>query len=296
MDKSCIVVGGGPAGLTAAITAAKKGALVTLAERNVRPARKLMITGKGRCNLTNRAELQDLIENVTRNGRFLYTAFTKFSPEDLIRWFEELGVPTKTERGNRVFPVSDRAVDVVDALVGEAKRRGVRFLQGRAKSLLTEDDRVTGISFGDGEKLYADRVIVATGGKSYPVTGSTGDGYILAEQAGHSIIPPLPSLVPLDIREGFISELTGLSLRNTGILVWDNHRDRAIYKDFGEMLFTHFGVSGPLILSASAHMREMSEGRYRLSLDFKPALTREQLDKRIQRDFLKFATKTISMP
>ncbi|HCC34125.1 MAG TPA: aminoacetone oxidase family FAD-binding enzyme [Ruminococcaceae bacterium] len=291
METSCIVVGGGPAGLTAAITAAKKGVMVTLVERNARPARKLMLTGKGRCNLTNKAELPELIENMTKNGRFLYTAFSKFMPGDVMNWFEEMGVPLKTERGRRVFPASDRAVDIVDAIVGEARRCGVRFRQGRAVSFLKDEGRVRGISLEDGEKLYANNVIVATGGKSYPVTGSTGDGYTLAEQAGHSVVPPVPSLVPLVVREGFVSNLVGLSLRNTGLLVLDKLKDRAVYKDFGGLMFTHFGVSGPVILSASAHLRDMSDGRYRLSLDLKPALTIERLDLRVQEDFLKYASK-----
>ena len=266
-----LVLGAGPAGLIAAATAAQAGAQVTLCERNEKPAMKLRITGKGRCNVTNNtSSLDELIANVPVNGRFLYGAFSRFMPSDTIKLFESLGVKLKTERGNRVFPCSDNAHDVADALVNYAKSSGVRFIQKRITSL---------------DECEADAVIVATGGVSYPKTGSTGDGYELAKQAGHTITPPKPSLVPLECHEGFCAQLMGLSLRNTALELWDEQLQRVLYKDFGELLFTHFGVSGPMALSASSHMRKMSTERYRLRLNLKPALSAEQLDRRLLRDF-----------
>jgi len=286
MKTSLLVIGGGAAGLMAAGFAAASGVETVVLERNDRPARKVMITGKGRCNVTNNcATLDELIPNVPRNGRFLYGAFSRFMPADVIDFFESRGVELKTERGNRVFPVSDNAVDIVDALTSFARRRA-QIIKGRAVELLVEENKIKGVKTDDGEVIYADKVIVATGGLSYPGTGSTGDGYELARQAGHKITDLVPSLVPLEIHEGFCSELMGLSLRNVSIKVLDTEKNnKEIYSDFGEMLFTHFGVSGPLILSASAHMRNMKSGKYKISIDLKPALTVEQLDARILRDF-----------
>ncbi len=285
MKTALLVIGGGAAGLMAAGTAAHEGVETVVLERNERPARKLMITGKGRCNVTNNcASLQELISNVPRNGRFLYGAFSRYMPSDVIDFFENNGVELKTERGNRVFPVSDNAVDIVDALASYAKRRA-RFMHGRAVELLHDGERVKGVRTEDGEEIYADKIIIATGGLSYPGTGSTGDGYELAKQAGHKITDLVPSLVPLEIHEGFCSELMGLSLRNSAIKVVDTENGKTVYTDFGEMLFTHFGVSGPMILSASAHMRNMKSGKYKIFIDLKPALTPEQLDARILRDF-----------
>ncbi len=285
-NKRVLVVGAGAAGLMAAGAAAESGAQVVLLERNERPARKLMITGKGRCNVTNNClSPEDFLQHVPVNGRFLYSALTRFMPADTLRFFEEQGVPLKIERGDRVFPVSDRAADVVDALVGYARRQGVRIQQGRAKRLLVSEERVCGVETQEGEALAADAVIVCTGGLSYPATGSTGDGYLLAEQAGHRIIPPKPSLVALQAHEGFCSALQGLSLRNVAIKLLDTRHNRVIYTDFGELLFTHFGLSGPVILSASSHMREMERGVYRIIIDLKPALSEQQLDARILRDF-----------
>ncbi len=285
MRTSLLVVGGGAAGLLAAGSAAHEGVETIVLERNERPARKVMITGKGRCNVTNNCvSLQELISNVPRNGRFLYGAFSRFMPSDVIEFFESRGVELKTERGNRVFPASDNAADIVDALVSYARSRA-RFMTGRAVKLLVENSKVIGAETENGEKIFADKVIIATGGLSYPGTGSTGDGYELAKQAGHKITPLLPSLVPLEIHEGFCSELMGLSLRNTAIKVVDTENGKTVYTDFGEMLFTHFGVSGPMILSASAHIRDMKSGRYKIYIDLKPALTEEQLDARILRDF-----------
>lgn len=247
-------------------------------------ARKVMITGKGRCNVTNNCGVQEFIAHVPSNGRFLYSALSAFGPQDTMHLLEELGVPLKTERGNRVFPCSDKAVDIVDALVKYARTGGVRFLQGRVMALRLEDGVCTGVQLEDGRVLPAYAAVVCTGGLSYPLTGSTGDGYALARQAGHTVTPLRPSLVPLESPDGFCAEMQGLSLRNVAARVIDTESGRAIYEDFGEMLFTHFGVSGPLVLSASAHMRQMEPGRYRLVLDLKPALTPEQLDARLLRE------------
>ncbi|MBQ9860819.1 MAG: NAD(P)/FAD-dependent oxidoreductase [Clostridia bacterium] len=280
-----IVVGGGASGLLAAGMAARRGYRVTVIERNTRMARKVMITGKGRCNVTNASSVQDCVSNTPGNGRFLYSAFSAFTPQDTMAFFEEQGVPLKTERGNRVYPVSDKAVDIVDALVNFARRQGCRFKTGRVTQLLLEDNVCCGVKLETGEKLEAYAVIVCTGGCSYPGTGSTGDGYTLAKQAGHTVIPPRPSLVALNIAEDWCAELQGLSLKNCALTVRDTQTGKTVYTDFGEMLFTHFGVSGPIILSASAHLKDVTEGRYTLSLDMKPALTLEQLDARLVREF-----------
>ncbi len=289
-----IVIGGGAAGLMAAGTAAQNGFKVTLFERNEKLARKVAITGKGRCNVTNNCPLlNDLIANVPVNGRFLYGAFSRFSTDDTIDFFEAMGVPLKIERGNRVFPVSDRALDVVDALNKFITVNGVKRKTARVTELIIEDGAVKGCRTEDGAEHFADNVLIATGGKSYPVTGSTGDGYKLAQQAGHTITPLKPSLVPLECHEGWCTDAQGLSLRNVEIQVEDTKTFKTVYKDMGEMLFTHFGVSGPMILSASSHMRNMERGRYVIHIDFKPALTHEQLDKRLQRDLLECSNKNL---
>ena len=292
MSEKVIVIGAGAAGLMAAGTAGERGYDVLLIERNDKVARKVMITGKGRCNVTNNCNLiNDLIANVPTNGRFLYGAFSKFMPSDTIEFFEDMGVPLKVERGDRVFPVSDKAVDIVDALNAYSQDAGVKRIKGRVTELIIDSGRVRGVKTDDGEEYAADKVIIATGGKSYPLTGSTGDGYELAKQAGHTIVDLKPSLVPLNCHEGFCMDLQGLSLRNVEITVMDMDNYKEVYKDFGEMLFTHFGVSGPLILSASAHMKDIRERKYEIHIDLKPALSYEQLDKRIQRDFLENANK-----
>lgn len=292
MKEKVIVVGAGAAGLMAAGTAGERGFDVLLIERNDKIARKVMITGKGRCNVTNNCNLiNDLIANVPTNGRFLYGAFSKFMPSDTIDFFEDMGVPLKVERGNRVFPVSDNATDIVDALNAYVQDAGVKRIKGRVTELITDNGRVRGVKTEEGQEYLADKVIVATGGKSYPLTGSSGDGYELAKQAGHTIVDLKPSLVPLNCHEGFCMDLQGLSLRNVEISVMDMDNYKEVYRDFGEMLFTHFGVSGPLILSASSHMKDIRERKYEIHIDLKPALTYEQLDKRIQRDFLENANK-----
>ncbi len=289
-----IVIGGGAAGLMAAGTAAQNGLKVTLFERNEKLARKVAITGKGRCNVTNNCPLlNDLIANVPVNGRFLYGAFSRFTTDDTIDFFESLGVPLKIERGNRVFPVSDRALDIVDALNKFITQNGVKRKTARVTELIIEDGTVKGCKTEDGTEYFADNVLVATGGKSYPVTGSTGDGYALAKQAGHTITDLKPSLVPLECHEGWCTDAQGLSLRNVEIQVEDTKTFKTVYKDMGEMLFTHFGVSGPMVLSASSHMRNMERGRYVIHIDFKPALTHEQLDKRLQRDLLECSNKNL---
>lgn len=285
MTYELLVIGGGPAGMTAAGVAGENGVDTVLLERNEKVGRKLMITGKGRCNLSNNLkDVASLISNVPTNGRFLYAAFSKYMPSDVTEFFESRGVKLKVERGNRIFPVSDKSSDIVDCLRDYAKKNAV-IIQGRAVKLNTEKGRVKSVTLESGEEILAQKVIIATGGKSYPLTGSTGDGYDLAKQAGHTIVAPVPSLVPLEIHEGFCSELMGLSLRNVSIKVLDTQKNKQIFEDFGEMLFTHFGVSGPLILSASAHMRDLDKGKYKVIIDLKPALTTEQLDARILRDF-----------
>ena len=284
-----IVVGGGASGLIAAGFAAESGAEVTLIERNERPARKVMITGKGRCNLTNDCDLTVLIAHVPQNGRFLYSAFRAFSPRDMMALIEAQGVPLKVERGNRVFPVSDKAVDVVDALTAFARERGVRFMHDRVTELLLDDGACRGVRGESGTDYAADAVIVCTGGLSYPSTGSTGDGYALARQAGHTIVPPRGSLVPLVSDDAVCVQAQGLSLKNCALTVTDVSAGKTVYTDFGEMLFAHFGVSGPMVLSASAHMRGTEADRYRLSIDLKPALSPEELDRRLVRDLQQYS-------
>lgn len=280
-----VIVGAGAGGLMAAVSAAQYGADVIVLEKNNRVGRKIMITGKGRCNLTNNCTIQAFIESVPSNGRFLYSAVNKFTPQDTMNFFESNGMPVKTERGNRVFPQSDKAVDVVDTLHNTIKKLGVKIIQENCKGLIIKDDKVIGVSCESGNKYYGDSIILACGGKSYPLTGSTGYGYILAKQAGHSIIEPKPSLVPLVSSDKFCKDLQGLSLKNVAVKVKDNSSNKIIYDDFGELLFTHFGLSGPTILSASAHLKNMTKDKYSVIIDMKPALSEEQLDNRLQRDF-----------
>ena len=282
MKYDVVVIGGGPAGMMAAIAAAEYGAQVCLLEPNERLGKKLNITGKGRCNVTNNCSIEELLQNVPCNGRFLYSAFSGYDTADVIAFFEMLGVPMKTERGNRVFPVSDRAFDISGALEKYMKQLGIRVVRDRAVSLVVVNGILSGVQ-GERESYEAGRVIVATGGVSYPLTGSTGDGYKLAKSVGHSIVEPRGSLVPLCSAGDLCQKLQGLSLRNVGLRVYEGKKK--IYEDFGEMLFTHFGVSGPLILSASSHMRKFGQADYRLEIDLKPALDEQMLDKRLLSDF-----------
>lgn len=295
MGRKVIVIGAGAAGTMAAGTAAQNGAEVILFERNEKIARKVMITGKGRCNVTNNvADTQEFISNIPGNGRFLYGAFSSFNSQDTIDFFESYGVPLKVERGNRIFPVSDKAVDIVDALNKYITTNKVQRKTERVIKLICENNEIRGVETELGNKYFADAVIVATGGLSYPKTGSSGDGYELAKSVGHTVTELRPSLSALVCREGLCSECMGLSLKNVAIRVVDTQKKKEIYDDFGEMLFTHFGVSGPMILSASAHMRNMEKARYEIYIDLKPALNHEKLDARILRDFADNSNKSIS--
>lgn len=289
MDK-IVIIGGGAAGLLCGAKSALKGNDVTVLEKMDRPARKLMITGKGRCNVTNATfELEDLISYVPTNPRFLYSAFSNFMPYDTMALFEELGVPLKIERGNRVFPESDKAVDIVDALVHYCRDSGAKIVHAAAKAFEFDGSKITAVVLDDKTKIPCDKVALCTGGKSYPRTGSTGDGYALARSVGHTVTEIKPSLVPLVCSNHFISKLQGLSLKNISVTLFEN--DRQIYADFGEMLFTHYGVSGPVILSASSHIRSMGKKQYKIAIDLKPALDEQALDKRIQRDFSELSNK-----
>lgn len=279
MNYDGIVIGGGAAGMFAAITAARKGQRVMLLERNDRVGKKLLITGKGRCNVTNDCTAQEVLQNTPRNGRFLYSAMTAFPPERTKEFFESHGCILKTERGNRVFPVSDRAQSVLDCLKREMQRTGVTVKTGRVQKILTEDGHVTGVQTANG--FFRGRwVILATGGASYPTTGSTGDGYTMASELGHTIVEPQGSLVPLETAGMDCQDMQGLSLRNVGVKLL-NAKGKVLYRDFGELLFTHFGLSGPTVLSASCHLK--GEG-CRLVIDLKPALEEGKLDDRILRD------------
>lgn len=292
-SKSVIVIGAGAAGLIAAGTAAENGASVTLIEKNPRVGRKIMITGKGRCNLTNNCDVQTYISNVPVNGRFLYSAVSSFSPYDTMAFFENLGLELKTERGNRVFPVSDKAVDVVDTLYSYVKSLKVNIVNDAALSLAFENGAICKVKCQNSE-YAADSAIVCCGGKSYPLTGSTGDGYTLAKQAGHTVITLKPSLVPLESRDNDCKSMQGLSLKNVSLKIINRQNGKTEYSDFGEMLFTHFGISGPMVLSASSHLRDISTKEYYAQIDLKPALTLEQLDKRLQHDFSINANKDVS--
>ena len=283
-----IVIGGGPAGMFAAITAAGLGCRVALVERGERLGKKLLITGKGRCNVTNACTAQEVLENTPRNSRFLYSAMTAFPPEKIMAFFEDHGCPLKTERGNRVFPVSDKSSSVLHCLTEQLLRQGVTVVTGRVKEILTREGRAVGAALEE-ETLEADWVILATGGLSYPATGSTGDGYAMAQALGHKIVPGVGSLVPLEIAGEDCPRMQGLSLRNVGVKLV-NAKGKTLYKDFGELLFTHFGVSGPTVLSASCHLK--GEG-CRLVLDLKPALDEGKLDSRILRDLEQYRNRSM---
>lgn len=291
MNGEIVVIGGGASGMMAAVTAAERGARVTLLEPNERLGKKLNITGKGRCNLTNDADLPEILKAVPRNGRFLYSALTRFGPRDVMEFFEALGVPLKVERGRRVFPVSDRAFDISAALERRLKAVGVRVVRDRAVTVTTDADGVTGVT-GERNAYAATAVALATGGVSYPATGSTGEGHRIARELGHTVTPLRGSLVPLCERGSRCARMQGLSLRNVALTVYED--DKPLYGAFGELLFTHFGVSGPLILSASAHMRRYDTRRYRLEIDLKPALDPAALDRRLLADFAKYANNDLA--
>ena len=277
-----VIIGGGAAGCMCAVTAARRGLDVVLLEPNRELGRKLRITGKGRCNVTNDCSPREFIEAVPGGGRFLQGAIHRFSCQDAMAFFEELGVPLKTERGRRVFPVSDRADDVADALARECRRLGVKVLRSRALGIEAGPEGVRAVKTESGS-IACGGAVICTGGLSYPGTGSTGDGYKLAAELGHTITPTRPSLVPLESPDDYCREMQGFSLRNVTLSAFED--GKLIYKELGEMLFTHFGVSGPLVLSASAHMRRFGKAEYRLSIDLKPGLDEKKLDARILRDF-----------
>lgn len=285
------VIGAGAAGMMAAGRAAELGGDVSLFEKNKFSGKKLRITGKGRCNVCNDCDVQTVIENIPTNPRFLYAALNNFTPADVKAFFTDLGVPLKTERGNRVFPVSDKAADIVDALRTYTKRGGVKYIEEEVRSVA-----LSGSGFTVTAKIARDfdRVIIATGGASYPLTGSTGDGYRFARSLGISVTDLSPSLVPLEITERDCSEMQGLSLKNTALEVIDTESGKCIYRDFGEMMFTHYGVTGPMILSASSHLGKFERGRYLLKLDLKPALDEKTLDARLLSDFRRFSNRDFS--
>lgn len=283
--KKIIVVGGGAAGMMASIECAKNGADVTLYEKNDRLGKKLFITGKGRCNLTNACDMEDLLKSVMKNHKFMYSSFQNFNNWETIGFFEDLGVKTKIERGNRVFPASDHSSDVIKAMERELEHQGVKvFLNQSVVKVNQEGGKVTGVTLENGKKVFGEAVIIATGGLSYRLTGSTGDGLKFARELGHNITETSPALVPLVTKESWVTSLQGLSLRNVNVTV--KKQNKVLYEGFGEMLFTHFGVSGPLILSASSIILEqLKKEPLTLVIDLKPALTEEQLDERILRDF-----------
>ena len=280
-----VIIGGGAAGMMAAVCAAENGHNVSVYEKNEKFGKKLFITGKGRCNLTNACDLDTLFSSVMSNSRFLYSSFYGCTNQDVIDFFEKIGVKTKTERGERVFPASDHSSDVIRALEREMDRLGVKkYLNTEAKHIEAEDGRFSRLILSDGKEVTGDACIVATGGLSYRTTGSTGDGYRFAKDMGHQITPCMPSLVPVEVKEPWIQEIMGLSLRNVEVTISDGKKK--LYQEFGEMLFTHYGVSGPLILSASSYIgKKLSEKPLRLEIDLKPALSEETLDKRVLKDF-----------
>lgn len=295
-----IIIGGGPAGMLAAITSAQKGNETTIIEKNNRLGKKLLITGKGRCNITSSIDINDFINNIPGNGKFLYSAFQNYTNKDIINLLEENGVSVKEESGNRIFPKSDKSLDVEKAFEREITRLHINVkLNSKVTNILVKNNKVEGVKYLNSEdiekNLYADKIILATGGATYPLTGSTGDGYKMAKQLGHTVTKIKPSLVPLTASKGSIKicqKLQGLSLRNVAIRLMDVEKNKKIYEDFGEMIFTHFGVSGPTILSSSAHLLRyknveelLANGKIVLEIDLKPALSEQQLDLRIQRDF-----------
>ena len=299
-----IIIGGGPAGMMAAITAAQNNHKVLILEKMNSLGRKLLITGKGRCNITSSLPMEDFIKNVPGNGKFLYSAFKNFTNEDILTLLKKEGVEIKEERGNRIFPLSDKSIDVLSAFKRVLKRYNVNIrYDSYVKEILTENEKAVGVKLVSGEEIFSDRVILATGGKSYPATGSTGDGYKMAEKLGHNIENIRPSLVPLKVSKESLKickEIQGLSLKNVSIRLMDIENNKVIYEDFGEVLFTHFGISGPTVLSASAHLLRyknienlLKKEKIKFVIDLKPALSKEKLNNRILRDFEKYKNKEI---
>lgn len=278
-----VIIGGGPAGMMAAIMAAKNGNRVVLADKNDILGKKLLITGKGRCNLTNSCDIDGFIANIPVNARFMYSAFKAFDNHALMTFFENRGVKLKEERGGRIFPESDKSSDIQSALIKSLKTEGVEIIKGRVTKINKNDNSICSVTFENGTTLPCESVVIATGGKSYPLTGSTGDGYMLAQSLGHDIIQPKPSLVPLEVIDRTLCELQGLSLKNVGLKIKDPANGKTLYEDFGEMMFTHFGITGPMVLSASAYVKNISGKN--AEIDFKPALSSEKLAERIKRDF-----------
>ena len=290
-EAELVVIGGGAAGMMAAGVAANSGVSVVLLEPQRKLGRKLAITGKGRCNLTNNCDIEEFIENVPRNGRFLFPALTRFGTQETMEFFEALGVPLKTERGKRVFPRSDRASDLVAALEGFVRGAGARVVQARALGIVRAQSGEVRAVLTDSCEITCRAAAICTGGLSYPKTGSTGDGYRLARECGHSVTELLPSLVPLESDDEFCGQMQGFSLKNVYLSVYEGESRKPIFGELGELLFTHFGVSGPLVLSASAHMRNFKSKRYRLEIDLKPGLDEKKLDARLLRDFEKYKNR-----
>ena len=288
LKADAVVIGGGAAGMLCSAVAAERGLDVILLEPNKVLGRKMRITGKGRCNVTNNCDIKEVLNNIPGDGRFLYSALNRLSPRDTMELFESHGVKLKTERGNRVFPVSDNANDVAGALARWLGRGGVRHIRASAKQILTENGEVCGVRTNEGV-IDCRAAVICTGGLSYPLTGSTGAGYELAREMGHTVTPCRPSLVPLESDDEYCAEMQGFSLRNVTLSAYED--DKLIFRELGEMLFTHFGVSGPLVLSASSHMRNFGKAKYRLSIDLKPALDEKKLDARLLRDFEKYANR-----
>lgn len=288
-----IIIGAGAAGLFASVQLAWQGISVLVIEHMNIPGKKLLITGKGRCNVTNNSDIENVMLNIPRNSRFLYSALSRFSPADTMAFFESLGVKLKTERGNRVFPVSDKSSSIVGALVNTAKDAGVKIIRDDIKELIIEGNAVKGVKSAK-DSYFADRVIVATGGMSYPKTGSTGDGYAFAKQAGHNVTELTPSLCPMVTEGKESAEMMGLSLKNCVLSLYEKDKAKPVFSELGEMLFTHFGLSGPLVLSASAHMGSIEKGKYFAAVDLKPALSHEKLNERILRDFHDFPNRDFS--
>lgn len=283
-----VVIGGGAAGMMCAYNAAQRGMSVVLVDPNRQLGRKVRITGKGRCNVTNNCDIKEFMRNIPGDGRFLYSALNRFSPADTIAFFESHGLPLKTERGNRVFPVSDNANDVAGLMARLCERSGVKLIRSTAKKILTEGGAVSAVVTEEGT-IACRAAAVCTGGLSYPLTGSTGAGYRFARELGHTVTETRPSLVPLESEDDCCAQMQGFSLKNVTLSAYED--ERLIYKELGEMLFTHFGVSGPLVLSASSHMRNFGRAKYRLEIDLKPALDEKKLDARILRDFEKYSNK-----